>query len=230
MQPGCCCLLWPDGAGSWAITPAVLPAPQGQVKPWTGRSGAAGLTHCSRPQAEPCPSEDAQVEDRDSHAKAMLAAASWGEAEGRENHGRLELEKPLPSSWPDGSPGNSAALCKICFRVTQAGSLAASPRGEGPASSVEEGHASRLAGTSRWSAAASSPLAVPLGPPWPSPLSPCLPTLTCPLASAEQPCSGGGGGGLPPSLEFLKPWLSPAASYPLLRLSVSSLVPVTCHV
>lgn len=113
-----------------------------------------------------------KLEDRDSHAKAMLAAVSWGEAEGHENHGRLELEKPLPSSWPDGSPGNSAALCKICFRVTQAGSLAASPWGEGPASSVEEGHASRLAGTSRWLAAASSLLAVPLGPPWPSPLSP----------------------------------------------------------
>ena len=177
MQPGCCCLLWPDGAGSWAITPAVLPAPQGQVKPWTGRSGAAGLTHCSRPQAEPCPSEDAQVEDRDSHAKAMLAAASWGEAEGRENHGRLELEKPLPSSWPDGSPGNSAALCKICFRVTQAGSLAASPRGEGPASSVEEGHASRLAGTSRWSAAASFPLRSPLDHPGLVPSPPAFPHL-----------------------------------------------------
>lgn len=136
-----------------------------------------------------------KLEDRDSHSKAMLAAVSWGEAEGRENHGRLELEKPLPSSWPDGSPGNSAALCKICFRVTQAGSLATSPWGEGPASSVEEGHASRLAGTSRWLAAASSLRRPPSDHPGLVPSPPCLPTVTCPLASAEQPCSGGGGGG-----------------------------------
>ena len=68
-----------------------------------------------------------ELEDRDCHTKAMLAAVSWGEAEGCENRGRLELEKPVPSSWPDGSPGNSGALYKICFRVTQAGSLAAFP-------------------------------------------------------------------------------------------------------
>ncbi|CAI9176281.1 unnamed protein product [Rangifer tarandus platyrhynchus] len=173
MPPGCCRLPWPDGARSWAITPAVLPAPQGQVEPWTGDLGlqashtAAGSLRQSRVHLKML-----KLEDRDSHARGMLAAVSWGEAEGRENHGRLELEKPLPSSWPDGSPGNSAALCKICFRVTQAGSLAASPRGEGPASSVEEAHASRLAGTSRSLAAASSLLAVPLRPPWPSRLSP----------------------------------------------------------
>ena len=188
-----CCGLMAPGPGP--TPPPSSQRPKARSSRGQGDLGLQASHTAAGLRQKPCPSEDAQVEDRDSHAKAMLAAASWGGAEGHENHGRLELEKPLPSSWPDGSPGNSAALCKICFRVTQAGSLAASPWGEGPASSVEEGHASRLAGTSRWSAAASSPLAAPLGPPWPSPLSPCLPTLTCPLASAEQPCSGGGGGG-----------------------------------
>lgn len=122
-----------EGPGLAAPGPGPSPPPSSQCpKARSGRGqGSLGL-QASHPAAgdrrqSHVHLKTLQLEDRDSCTKAVLAAVSWGEAEGRESHGKLGLEKPIPSSRPDGSPGNSGALCKICFRMTQAGSLAAFP-------------------------------------------------------------------------------------------------------
>lgn len=83
-------------------------------------------------------------EDCCRQAMATLATVSWGEAEGSGNHGSWSWKRPTWSSslfLRHGliiPPGYSGAVCKICFRMTQAGSLPAIPLGDGAAFSVEE--------------------------------------------------------------------------------------------
>ena len=62
---------------------------------------AGSCTAAGRPQAEPCQSlrpglKMLGLEGRDSQATAMLAAVSWEEAEGCENHGSWSWRRP---SW-----------------------------------------------------------------------------------------------------------------------------------
>lgn len=64
-----------------------------------------------------------------------------------------------PSSWPIAPLGNSGALRKVRFQMTQAGSLPASPSGGETAFSGEELCSSRLAGIFGWLAPAPSLLA-----------------------------------------------------------------------
>lgn len=74
--------------------------------------------------------------------------------------------------------GYSGAVCKICFRMTQAGSLPAIPLRDGAAFSVEEIFSSVLVGIFCWLAPAPSLLAgLPQTTLSKSPSTSCLPTV-----------------------------------------------------
>lgn len=116
------------------------------------------------------------------------------------NHGSWSWKRPI-WSWSlflrHGQivpPRYSGALCKLCFRMTQAGSLPAGPWGEVAAFSEEEIFSSRLVGILSWLAPAPSLLAgLPQTTLNESPLPLGFPQWNLCHASAQQQRSQGGG-------------------------------------
>lgn len=130
----------PGSATSPDTRPVVFSVPQGQVALWTWMLGLEALYPAGRPRAEPCHSYTPSLKCSDRSVLTVMHRPCWPPCVGKKQHvpgimgvgagkdpfGHEVSSFVVPSSLPWET---LERFVRICFRITQAGSLPAIPLG-----------------------------------------------------------------------------------------------------